>query len=90
MLHHLPAKVRCQCASEIRRVLKPGGHVLAVDFVTSPAQKKGMVAHFHRHGHISLSEIAAIFRTDGLSIVESGAVGISGLQFVLAEAPCRQ
>lgn len=84
MLHHLPAKVRRQCAAEMRRVLKPGGRVLAVDFVTSPAQKKGMVAHFHRHGHISLSEIAAIFRTDGLSIVESGAVGISDLQFVLA------
>jgi ubiquinone/menaquinone biosynthesis C-methylase UbiE len=88
MLHHLPGKLRRQCAAEIRRVLKPGGRVLAVDFGTSPSQKRGVVAHFHRHGHISLAEIEAILSEAGLSVVESGAVGISDLQFVLAEAPC--
>jgi ubiquinone/menaquinone biosynthesis C-methylase UbiE len=84
MLHHLPGKLRRQCAGEIRRVLKPGGRVLAVDFGTSPTQKRGIVAHFHRHGHISLAEIVTIFSEAGLSIIESGAVGISDLQFVLA------
>ncbi len=88
MLHHLPGKLRRQCAAEIKRVLKPGGRVLAVDFGTSLAQKKGIVAHFHRHGHINLAEIVAIFNETGLDIVESGAAGISDLQFVLAEAPC--
>ena len=88
MLHHLPGKLRRQCASEIRRVLKPGGRVLAVDFGTSPRQKRGIVAHFHRHGHISLAEIVTILSEAGMSIVESGAVGISDLQFVLATAPC--
>lgn len=87
MLHHLPGKLRGECAREIRRVLKPGGRVLAVDFGTSPGQK-GIVAHFHRHGHISLAEIAAIFRDAGLSIQDSGAVGIGDLQFVFAETPC--
>src|ERR1035438_3202485 len=65
MLHHLPGKLRRQCAGEIRRVLKPGGRVLAVDFGTSPAQR-GIVAHFHRHGHVSLAEIIAIFTEKGL------------------------
>jgi len=88
MLHHLRGKLRRECATEIRRVLKPGGRVLAVDFGTSPAQKGGIVTHFHRHGHISLDEIVAIFSETGLNIVESGAVGISDLQFVLAAAPC--
>jgi len=88
MLHHLPGKLRRQCAVEIRRVLKPGGRVLAVDFGTSPSQRKGIVTHFHRHGHISLAEILALFNEAGLKIVESGAVGISDLQFVLAAAPC--
>lgn len=32
MLHHLPQKTRLKCANEIRRVLKPDGRVLAVDF----------------------------------------------------------
>jgi ubiquinone/menaquinone biosynthesis C-methylase UbiE len=88
MLHHLPGKLRRHCASEIQRVLKPGGRVLAVDFGTHPTQKRGFVAHFHRHGHISLAEIVAIFSEAGLSIAESGAVGIGDLQFVLAAAPC--
>lgn len=60
MLHHLPGKLRRQCAAEIRRVLKPGGRVLAVDFGTSPSQKRGFVAHFHRHGHISLARMATV------------------------------
>jgi ubiquinone/menaquinone biosynthesis C-methylase UbiE len=87
MLHHLPGKLRIQCAAEIRRVLKPGGRVLAVDFVTSPGER-GIVAHFHRHGHISLAEIISIFKEADLNIVESGAVGIGDLQFVLAAASC--
>jgi hypothetical protein len=62
--------------------------VVAVDFGTAPSEKRGIVAHFLRHGHISLAEIVAIFSEAGLRIVESGAVGISDLQFVLAAAPC--
>jgi ubiquinone/menaquinone biosynthesis C-methylase UbiE len=88
MLHHLPGKLRSQCAREIRRVLKPGGRVLAVDYGTSLTRRGGIVAHFHRHGHISLAEIVAIFSEAGLSVVESGAVGIGALQFALAAVPC--
>lgn len=32
MLHHLARKAREQCAREIRRVLRPNGRVLVVDF----------------------------------------------------------
>jgi ubiquinone/menaquinone biosynthesis C-methylase UbiE len=87
MLHHLPARLRSQCANEIRRVLKPGGRVLAIDFGTSPGQR-GIVAHFHRHGHISLAEMVLIFSEAGLDIAESGTVGIGDLQYVLGRVPC--
>src|SRR5687768_2717271 len=40
MLHHLPRLVREQCAREMRRVLKPGGRLLAVDFATPARQRK--------------------------------------------------
>lgn len=86
MLHHLSGKVRRQCAAEIRRILKPGGRVLAVDFTTTPGTR-GVIAHFHRHGHISFDELAGMFRDAGLNVVESGAVGISDLHFVLASHP---
>jgi ubiquinone/menaquinone biosynthesis C-methylase UbiE len=86
MLHHLPVPVRQQCASEIRRVLKPGGRVFAVDFTTSPGEK-GFIAHFHRHGHISFDELAGMFRQAGLTVESSGATGLVNLHYVLATAP---
>jgi ubiquinone/menaquinone biosynthesis C-methylase UbiE len=87
MLHHLPGTLRSQCAAEVRRVLKPGGRLLAIDFGTSPGEK-GIVAHFHRHGHINLSEMAAIFRRAGLQISQSGTVGIGDLEYLLAVSAC--
>lgn len=86
MLHHLSRQVRQQCAAEIRRILKPGGRVLAVDFTTAPGTK-GIVAHFHRHGHISFDELVNMFRDAGMNTVESGAAGITDLHFVLASVP---
>lgn len=87
MLHHLPGKLRSRCAAEIRRVLKPKGRVLAIDFVTSPQKKKGLVAHLHRHGHISFSQMQTIFGEAGMQLAECGPLGISDLHYVLAVAP---
>ena len=88
MLHHLPAKTRQQCAAEIRRVLKPGGRVLAVDFEGFSEQKRTFLSHFHRpHGHVSKSDIIALLGAAGLNTVESGPVGVRDLQFVLAQLP---
>ena len=89
MLHHLPRKAREQCAREIRRVLKPGGRVLVVEFA-EPVRKTGhLQLHPHRHGHVNLGEIVATFGAAGLSIVDSGAVGFGNLQFALGLADAR-
>lgn len=86
MLHHLPRPGRAQCAREMRRVLKPGGRVLAVDFAAS--QEKGLAGHLHqRHGHVKLEDIVALLGAAGLEVKESGAVGFRSLQFALATAP---
>jgi ubiquinone/menaquinone biosynthesis C-methylase UbiE len=85
MLHHLPRKLRRQCAREIRRVLKPQGRVLAIDFASGQRQS-GFLRHFHRHGHVDPAEIIALLEDVGLHCVESGPVGISSLHFVRAVA----
>jgi len=86
MLHHLPRPARAQCAAEMRRVLRPGGRVLAVDFAGS--QEKGLMAHLHqRHGHVELEDIVALLGAAGLEVKESGAVGCRSLHFALATAP---
>jgi ubiquinone/menaquinone biosynthesis C-methylase UbiE len=87
MLHHLPREAREQCAREMRRVLKPGGRVLAIDFATS-GEKKGLLAHLHRrHGSVKLDDIIGVLSQAGLNIVDSGAVGVKDMHFVLATAP---
>jgi ubiquinone/menaquinone biosynthesis C-methylase UbiE len=84
MLHHLPRKARQECACEMRRVLKPGGRVLAVDF---GGEKRSFLTHFHRHGHVNLRDIIGVLNQAGLNTLESGAVGISDLHFALATTP---
>ena len=88
MLHHLGRKARQQCADEVRRVLKPGGRVLAVDFARPAQGKKGLLDHFHHHGYVDLNDLVALLTEAGLNIVESGALEIGDLQFVLAVSPC--
>src|SRR5216684_66585 len=88
MLHHLGRKARQQCAHEVRRVLKPGGRVLAVDFAKPTQGKKGLLDHFHHHGYVNLQDLVALLTEAGLKTVESGSVGIGDLRFVLASAPC--
>ena len=89
MLHHLPKKARLQFAAEIRRVLKPAGRVLIVDFEGFSDQKRTILSHFHRpHGHVRAQDIVALLAETGLKTIESGPVGIRDLQFVLATASC--
>lgn len=90
MLHHLPQKTRRQCVTEIRRVLKPEGRVLVVDFEGFSDQRRSILSHFHRpHGHVRAQDIVALMAEAGLKTTERGWVGIRDLQFVLATVPCR-
>lgn len=86
MLHHLPREARAEAVREMRRVLRPGGRILAVDFEGDDAQLGGILSHFHkhRHGHVKARDLIAVFQESGLNIIESGDVGVADLHFVLA------
>ncbi len=87
MLHHLPRPTREQCAREMRRVLKPRGRLLAVDFAAPARQRKGLISRFHRHGHVDPRDMTELLTESGVHVVESGSVGVGDLQFALATAP---
>jgi ubiquinone/menaquinone biosynthesis C-methylase UbiE len=86
MLHHLPRKTRQECAKEIERVLKVGGRVVAVDF--GRTERRGLLAHFHRHGHVAIEDIVKLFAGAGLMPTRTGPLGMNDLNFVVAEARC--
>jgi len=71
---------------EIRRVLKPGGRVLVVDFGKRTSDHGGLMAHLHRHGRVNLSDLESLQRDAGINVIESGSVGVGTLVFVLGES----
>jgi len=87
MLHHLPGRTRLEGVREMRRVLEPGGRLLAVDFVRSSAKRRGLLAHFHRRGRVEPRALIELVSGAGMSVVENGPVGAWDLQYVLAKRP---
>jgi ubiquinone/menaquinone biosynthesis C-methylase UbiE len=87
MVHHLPRNARRELAREVRRVLKPGGRALVVDFGPTPQGRKSILGHFHRHGHVALADIIDLMTEAGMRVTESGAVGVRSLHYAIATAP---
>lgn len=88
MLHHLGRKTRQQCLREIRRVLKPGGRVVAIDFGEPAQNSRRFSAHLHRHGHVKFSDLVTMMNEVGFPNVESGSVGTRNLHYASARVPC--
>lgn len=88
MLHHLGRKARQQCLCEIRRVLKPGGRVVAIDFGEPAQNGRWLSAHLHRHGHVKFSDLVTMMKEAGFPNLESGSVGSRNLHYASAKVPC--
>jgi ubiquinone/menaquinone biosynthesis C-methylase UbiE len=87
MFHHLPRAAWERCARKMRRVLKPGGRVLVVDFGRRDGATRGLLSHLHRHGHVDIGDVVAVLGDAGLIALEHGAVGVNNLQYALTVAP---
>ncbi len=88
MLHHLPEDVKLKGFAEIRRVLKPGGRFLAVDFGgTSQSVVGHLLSIFgHTHGE-SLDALAPAMEEAGFTHVEAAVTKYRSVAYLRGKAP---
>jgi ubiquinone/menaquinone biosynthesis C-methylase UbiE len=88
MMHHLPEDLKPRALAEIRRVLKPGGRLLIVDF-KKPASRLGRLAPIwlvHRRLPSDVRDLPGLLEAAGFAAVEDGPTGFSYLGFVHGRA----
>lgn len=90
MMHHLPGDLKQRGLAEMRRVLKPGGVCLAVDFEppTTPLLR-AVVWHFLSPGmtQVDVRAYAPLLTEVGFVEVETGPTGSKFLSFVKGRSP---
>jgi SAM-dependent methyltransferase len=84
MLHHLPDDLKRRGLAEARRVLKPAGRFLAVDFGATPSEGIGHVLCVLglRKGRDHAERLREMIREAGFDAVEMGSTGHRALAFV--------
>jgi ubiquinone/menaquinone biosynthesis C-methylase UbiE len=89
MLHHLPDELKRRGFAEVRRVLRPAGRFVAVDFGATPGEGLGHVACALglRKGRDHAERLAEMLREAGFGSVETGPTGQRGLAFIRGLKP---
>ena len=84
VLHHLGRAGRETATREMKRVLRPGGRVVVVDFEKSTHGAHGLLARLHRHGAVPKEQVARTLERAGLRVLESGPLGYKGMGLCIA------
>jgi demethylmenaquinone methyltransferase/2-methoxy-6-polyprenyl-1,4-benzoquinol methylase/phosphoethanolamine N-methyltransferase len=76
MMHHLPDELKLSGLKECRRVLKPGGRLVIVDFMRSSSTGHGETGErfIHPIPHTGARDLAALLAEAGFSDITSGDV----------------
>jgi ubiquinone/menaquinone biosynthesis C-methylase UbiE len=85
VLHHFPDDLLARCIGEIRRVLKPGGRLVAFDFAAGHGPHRGLFRrHAHPHDTFNLYAITPMLNAAGLVVRERGDAGFAHAVYIKA------
>jgi ubiquinone/menaquinone biosynthesis C-methylase UbiE len=89
VFHHLPHALQRRGLTEIRRVLRPGGCLLIVDFrrPTSLLGRAALVLLRHGRLHHGVQDLTSLLQASGFTHVEHGRVGFAPLGYAKCRAP---